>query len=143
MILTYILCIMISSPFRAIRSRSFINQAKSRFTHVTRMKLITSTDTPVTADEVTAWDSTKYQWFLDNYWQKKPLLIRSAITADDAMRFSRSDLEYLVADEDVESRLVTRVGRKGKWVKSYGPFDGVEMASLPAANWTVLIQVSC
>ena len=44
--------------------------------------------------------------FLKTYWQKKPLLIRQAIS-DFQPPLSRETLFQLAAREDVESRLIT------------------------------------
>ena len=89
-------------------------------------------------DVVDGWSASKYHWFLDNYWQKKPLLIRNAIPSEISNKYTKDDVLSLVTDEDVESRLINK--RRNKFLKSYGPFDDNELNNLPAANWTVLVQ---
>ena len=92
----------------------------------------------IVADEIDGWDASKYSWFIKNYWQLKPLLIRNAVTLDDALRYTKADVVYLSQDDDVECRLVRK--RKNKWVKDYGPFEADKITSLPPSAWTVLVQ---
>lgn len=75
--------------------------------------------------------------FLQEYWQKKPLLIRSAMPGFIGV-LSAEELAGLACEEDVQSRLVTRP--KGKWQLEQGPFDEARFARLPAKNWTLLVQ---
>lgn len=73
--------------------------------------------------------------FLQQYWQKKPLLIRQAIPGM-APPLSRDDLFSLAASDEVESRLITHFSEK--WKLSSGPHE-----TLPAAtrrDWTLLVQ---
>ncbi len=73
--------------------------------------------------------------FLRKYWQKKPLLIRSAIP-DVQAPLTPEALFRLAAREDVESRLITNFRRQ--WKMQHGPF-----AALPSTtqkNWTLLVQ---
>ena len=62
--------------------------------------------------------------FLRDYWHKKPLLIRQALPGFQAF-LPRDDLFALAAQDDVESRLVTRLD--GQWKMVSGP-----QAVLPA-----------
>ena len=73
--------------------------------------------------------------FLRDYWHKKPLLIRQALPGFKAF-LARDELFALAAQEDVESRLITR--SSGQWKLDSGP-----QAALPAptqADWTLLVQ---
>ena len=73
--------------------------------------------------------------FLRDYWHKKPLLIRQALPGFQAL-LSRDDLFSLAAQDDVESRLITRAGQA--WKLQSGP-----QASLPdpgQKDWTLLVQ---
>ena len=74
--------------------------------------------------------------FLEEYWQKKPLLVRGAIPGFAGL-LGRDRLLELACRDDVESRFVSRVG--GRWGLEHGPF---EMARLRRARkpWTVLVQ---
>lgn len=75
--------------------------------------------------------------FLQEYWQKKPLLIRAAIPGFNGV-LSAEELAGLACEEDVQSRLVIQA--KDKWRLEHGPFDEARFAKLPAKNWTLLVQ---
>jgi 50S ribosomal protein L16 3-hydroxylase len=73
------------------------------------------------------------------YWQKKPLLMRRAISLP-ADLVTKSDLLALACDsEDVESRLILEHGET-PWEAHHGPFDRSELEHLPESHWTLLIQ---
>lgn len=75
--------------------------------------------------------------FLKEYWQKKPLLIRQAISGFKGI-MDANELAGLACEEDVQSRLV-RFSR-GKWLLENGPFAEERFATLPKTNWTLLVQ---
>jgi 50S ribosomal protein L16 3-hydroxylase len=73
--------------------------------------------------------------FLAEYWQQKPLLIRSAIPNFEPP-VDGNDLAGLSLEPDVESRLV--VGND--WQIEHGPFDEQRFQNLPEKDWTLLVQ---
>lgn len=73
--------------------------------------------------------------FLQEYWQKKPLLIRNAIE-NFTPPVDADDLAGLSLEEEVESRLV--IG--DHWSVEHGPFDERRFAELGDHNWTLLVQ---
>jgi 50S ribosomal protein L16 3-hydroxylase len=73
--------------------------------------------------------------FLTDYWQKKPLLVRGAIT-DVAALPGREELLALAADDRLESRLISHA--KG-WQMRHGPFSARELQRT-GKPWTVLVQ---
>ena len=75
------------------------------------------------------------QQFLDDYWHKKPLLIRQAIPEFKPL-LTREELVAMAARDDVESRLVTHFG--SRWQLKKGPFD--QLPSFGKKAWTTLIQ---
>lgn len=75
--------------------------------------------------------------FLRRHWQKRSKLFRSALPGFTGP-FSKDDLFALARRDDVESRLVVRA--KGRWRVEHGPFTGRSLASLPARDWTLLVQ---
>ncbi|WP_159670922.1 cupin domain-containing protein [Andreprevotia sp. IGB-42] len=77
------------------------------------------------------------QQFLDEYWQKKPLLIRQAVT-DFPELIDLTRLIELAVRDDVESRLIEC--RDGRWHMEHGPFRPTRFNRLPASDWTVLVQ---
>ena len=80
------------------------------------------------------------QQFLDQYWQKKPLLIRQAF-ADFESPISPEDLAGLACEDDIESRLIEEYGQEGKaWQVTCGPLSEADFARLPETHWTMLVQ---
>lgn len=81
--------------------------------------------------------------FLAEYWQKKPLLIRDAISTFTGL-LSPEELAGLACEEDVQSRLVTCTSGKAqqskKWQVKHGVFDEDDFLKLPKKNWTLLVQ---
>ena len=75
--------------------------------------------------------------FMRRHWQKKPLLIRQAISAAD-LAVDRSGLFALASREGVESRLVERRG--ANWKLRHGPFSRRQLPPLSRADWTLLVQ---
>lgn len=80
--------------------------------------------------------------FLAEYWQKKPLLIKNAISDFQGL-LSPEELAGLACEDDVQSRIVEYI--KGKWHARHGPFDDDDFARLPKKpsaqhNWTLLVQ---
>ena len=77
------------------------------------------------------------QIFMRRYWQKKPLLIRAAVSGE-APIVSRNRLFELAAQDDVESRLVLR--QEMRWSMRQGPFKRASIPALKQAGWTLLVQ---
>src|SRR5438105_1881724 len=75
--------------------------------------------------------------FLRKHWQKKPLLLRQAVGGFQGL-LSRAELFALAGRDDVESRLVSRA--RGRWTLAQGPFRAADLKSLPARDWTLLVQ---
>jgi 50S ribosomal protein L16 3-hydroxylase len=75
--------------------------------------------------------------FLQDYWQKKPLLIRGALT-DVGPHVDFKCLSELAMQEDVESRLIEN--RNGKWHLERGPFRPARFRKLGETDWTILVQ---
>ncbi|MDB5887584.1 MAG: araC-like ligand binding domain protein [Rhodocyclales bacterium] len=81
----------------------------------------------------------KPQQFLDEYWQKKPLLVRNAVPDFQGL-LTPAQTRQLAADEDVESRLVFPIhdGKDGGWQLLSGPLRKRDFPKSGA--WTVLVQ---
>jgi 50S ribosomal protein L16 3-hydroxylase len=75
--------------------------------------------------------------FLSQFWQKKPLLVRNAITNFKGV-VQAPELFALSVRDDIESRLVCR--RRGAWQMQQGPFSRTQMARLPKSGWTLLVH---
>jgi len=77
--------------------------------------------------------------FLDRHWQRKPLLVRGALS-DYRSPISPDELAGLATEHDIESRLVIEEGSNGPWELRHGPFDAATFAALPETHWTLLVQ---
>lgn len=75
--------------------------------------------------------------FLQQHWQKKPLLMRAAASGLDHP--DPDTLAGLALEDCVESRLMTGAGA-GPWNVQNGPFTEQDFQSLPQQNWTLLVQ---
>jgi 50S ribosomal protein L16 3-hydroxylase len=73
--------------------------------------------------------------FLSQYWQRKPLLIRNAITGFTPP-LSSDELAGLALEEAVESRLIEY--RDNTWALHHGPFQTSDFQRDLA--WTLLVQ---
>lgn len=79
------------------------------------------------------------QEFLDQYWQKKPLLIRQAFSNFESP-ITPDDLAGLACEPEIESRLIEEKGRDGVWQVTHGPLTEDDFSRLPATHWTMLVQ---
>lgn len=77
--------------------------------------------------------------FLENYWQKQPLVVRGALP-NFRSPLSPNELAGLACEDGVESRLVLKQGGQYPWELRDGPFDHEEFLHLPETHWTVLVQ---
>ena len=77
--------------------------------------------------------------FFDQYWQQRPLLVRSAVP-DFLDPISPDDLAGLACEELAESRLVQGPDEAGNWSLETGPFAESRFAQLNEAGWTLLVQ---
>jgi 50S ribosomal protein L16 3-hydroxylase len=77
--------------------------------------------------------------FLQEFWQKKPCLIRQAI-ADFKPLLDGDDLAGLACEEMAESRLIKGSVEAADWTVAHGPFSDADFSALPDENWTLLVQ---
>lgn len=77
--------------------------------------------------------------FLNNYWQKKPLIIRSAFP-DYQSPISADQLAGLACEDFVESRIILENKTTPNWSLEHGPFIESRFSKLPRTHWTLLIQ---
>lgn len=73
--------------------------------------------------------------FFQEYWHKKPVLIRQAIPHFKPL-LPREDLFALAAQDEVESRLITFFGKH--WEMQNGPFKQLPVKQ--KKDWTLLVQ---
>jgi 50S ribosomal protein L16 3-hydroxylase len=77
--------------------------------------------------------------FLQEYWQKKPCLVRRAFAKFEPL-LNGDDLAGLACEEMAESRLVSGSFEAANWDIRHGPFSETDFAGLPEENWTLLVQ---
>ncbi|OLF38343.1 cupin domain-containing protein [Psychrobacter sp. Cmf 22.2] len=87
-------------------------------------------------------DSMTSEQFLNEYWQKKPLLIKQGLPQLIGM-FEPEDMLGLALEEDASARLLTQAATKQKnmpqWQLKKSPLAESDFDNLPA-QWTVLVQ---
>ena len=74
--------------------------------------------------------------FINEYWQKKPLLIKNGLPQLIGM-FEPDDIIELAQDEDATARLITQ--KNNQWSLKTSPFKEKDFKNLPE-HWTVLVQ---
>lgn len=77
--------------------------------------------------------------FLQDYWQKKPLLIRKAFP-DFVSPLQPEDLAGLACEELALSRIVAHDRTADAWKLRTGPFSEEEFPGMPDHDWTLLVQ---
>ncbi len=77
------------------------------------------------------------QDFLQEYWHKRPLLIRGALPGIEG-RLRPAALKQLACRDEVESRLVRH--RRGRWRLEHGPFAPQTLSRLPERGWSLLVS---
>ena len=77
------------------------------------------------------------QRFMQRHWQKKPLLVRSAV-ADPQPLLERRQLFELAGRDEVESRLIVREGKR--WTMRRGPLPRRALPPVSQREWTLLVQ---
>lgn len=75
------------------------------------------------------------QEFLDEYWQKKPVVIKQGFK-DFVDPIAADEIAGLAMEEQVESRLVFK--KEGQWQAAFGPFESYE--HLGSENWSLVVQ---
>jgi len=84
-------------------------------------------------------DQLSAEHFLEEYWQKQPLVIRQAFPGFSSP-ISPEELAGLACEDDVNSRIVIEKGGDHPWQPIYGPMDDEVFAGLPESHWTLLVN---
>lgn len=77
--------------------------------------------------------------FIQQYWQKRPCLIRQAIP-DFESPISPEELAGLACEDEVHSRLIIEKDQDSPWQLSYGPFQEEDFLALPETHYTLLVS---
>lgn len=87
-------------------------------------------------------DNMTPEQFLNEYWQKKPLLIKQGLPQLIGM-FEPEDMLGLALEEDASARLLTQAATKPvgepQWQLKKSPLSETDFDNLPT-QWTVLVQ---
>ena len=83
-------------------------------------------------------DGVSRERFLLEYWQQRPLLMRQALPPG-SLPLEADELAGLACEEAFESRLIIEHGPQD-WEVRHGPFSAADFATLPDAQWTLLVQ---
>ncbi|MEM8485538.1 MAG: cupin domain-containing protein [Bacteroidota bacterium] len=76
--------------------------------------------------------------FLEEYWQKKPLLIRGALSAYTSP-INKEDLMQIACEDDAVARIILEKDGDYPWQLLYGPFEE-DFHDMPVSHWTLLVQ---
>lgn len=131
------------TSFQAPFGTRFLHRLHCTSTHPSEIKHASF----AIADELVDWNEQTAESFVSKYWQKKPVLIRNFFSKKFPKIPTKEELLELSMDDDVESRILTKKGTEGKWIKEYGPFEKeyVEDFIVNDDNksgdcWTILVQ---
>lgn len=73
--------------------------------------------------------------FMSEYWQKKPLLIKDALS-QFVDPIEADELAGLAMESDIESRIIAK--QDESWAVEHGPFE--DFSTYGEQNWTLLVQ---
>ena len=87
------------------------------------------------------WQDLSRDKFLAEYWQKKPVLLRQAVSSF-APPISVDEVAGLALEDEIESRIIWQQHPEtGKpWVLEHGPFAEKTLQQLPEHGWSLLVQ---
>lgn len=77
--------------------------------------------------------------FLRDYWQQRPLLVRGAFP-DFVAPLDANDLAGLACEPIASARIIVHDPASDGWTLEIGPFDEDRFTTLPARDWTLLVQ---
>jgi 50S ribosomal protein L16 3-hydroxylase len=81
------------------------------------------------------------QDFYQNYWNKKPFIVRKAIDKQLFADLIDGDtLAGLALEEDIKSRLVVTNDNGNDWQCTHGPLADDAFSKLEDKNWSLLVQ---
>lgn len=84
------------------------------------------------------WQDLTPQTFLNEYWQKKPLLIKNAFT-DFNDPVGADELAGFAMEQEIESRIISQEQDK-RWQVAHGPFTSFDQFG--ESDWTLLVQAT-
>ena len=95
-------------------------------------------DTPLVFQQTIQWpEGIDEQRFLDEYWQKKPLLLRQAFPDFDTP-LPADELAGLSLEPETTGKLIIQ-DDLGAYHLEYGPFDEERFTTLTGNQWSLLV----
>lgn len=83
--------------------------------------------------------SARIEDFLNEYWQKTPLVVKSAFPEITEI-VDGIDLFGLALEEEIEARVVGFNSESSEWTCNFGPFSPASFEKLGPSNWTLLVH---
>ena len=86
------------------------------------------------------WGELTPEKFLNEYWQKKPLIIKKAFK-NFKDPISADELAGLAMEQEIQSRIIAKKGSESStasWQVNHGPFESFEQFG--ESGWTLLVQ---
>ncbi|MDH5392757.1 MAG: cupin domain-containing protein [Gammaproteobacteria bacterium] len=77
--------------------------------------------------------------FFNEYWQKKPLLIRNAIDDFESL-ITADELAGLSLEDQVQARIIIEKDSDSPWKVLYSPLDEAVFSEMPETHWTLLVS---
>ena len=77
--------------------------------------------------------------FFNEYWQKKPLLIRNAISDFESL-ITPDELAGLSLEDQVQSRIIIEKDADKPWKVLYSPLQESVFSEMPETHWTLLVS---
>ena len=90
-------------------------------------------------DSVNPLGSISQKTFMEEYWQKKPLLIRQAFPNFESP-ITADELAGLACEEEVNSRIVMEKDGEHPWFPIFGPMSDEIYSSMPESHWTLVVN---
>jgi len=86
------------------------------------------------------WGELTPERFLNEYWQKKPLIIKKAFE-NFSDPISADELAGLAMEQEIQSRIITKSSSENatvSWQVNHGPFESFDQFG--ESGWTLLVQ---
>lgn len=90
-------------------------------------------------DSISPLGNISQKIFMEEYWQKKPLLVRQAIP-DFESPISADELAGIACEEEVNSRIVMEKDGEHPWFPIFGPMSEEIYSSMPETHWSLIVN---
>ncbi len=90
-------------------------------------------------DSISPLGDISQKTFMEEYWQKKPLLIRQAFPGFKSP-ITPDELAGLACEEEVNSRIVMEKDGEHPWFPMFGPMSDEIYSSMPETHWTLVVN---